>query len=147
MAFADDPERVAQLVAFKAAGLSDNQTGKQMGVAHSTVGRLTRREDIRAAIEETHRRLLEENLDNARANITNIIAGFTKYEEDRDASLVSLALKYSAEILRSIGALPAVAPAVMVTNIYNEQVVLSPVVAQIIQEFSAKLTAPDEIDN
>jgi hypothetical protein len=145
MPIVTDPKKLAMVVAMKAAGVSDFATGKELNVSHTTVGRVRRHDDVKALIEATHRQLLDDNLDAARQNITDIIFRYGAYMEAGDTDNIKLSLKYSSEVLKSIGALPAQAPAVMVANIYNaEAPVMSPVVQAFLDKISADLAGPPD---
>ena len=141
----NDVELQGKVIAMTAAGCSNREVARETGISPQTVGRWVGKPEIRAEIERVHRQLLEGCLDTARANIEHVVARFKEYEAQGNKEFASLSLKYSAEVLRSVGCLPAHAPAVAVQNILSaDQAELSPAVRAVLSELGARLSGLDE---
>ncbi|MBI5524134.1 MAG: helix-turn-helix domain-containing protein [Desulfarculus sp.] len=141
----NDVEVQSRVIAMSAAGCSNREVARETGVSPQTVGRWVNKPDIKAEIERVHRELLKGSLDTARANIEYVVDKFKQYEQEGNKEFAGLSLKYSAEVLRSVGCLPAHAPAVAVQNILSaDRGELSPAVQEVLSQLGRRLAGADD---
>lgn len=127
-------EKEIVIAAHTAAGLSQTEIAQITGVSQSTVSNVTRKDEIRALIEDIRERVISECAEQAKENIREII--YSKDKEDK-----FLKLKYSAKVLESIGALASHTQGVIVNNIYAEsnQYCLSEAAAAAMKHLSGRM--------
>jgi hypothetical protein len=136
----NDPVQVANIAGLLASGQSQTQVAEILGVNRITINRAANKPDIKALIHKTHQQLINNHLTTCSNNISHVIQSYPIYEAARDKDFATLSLKYSAEVLRSVGILPTQAQSILIQNIYNQtNISLAPAVTGILGKLGITL--------
>lgn len=99
------------------AGISQEEVALKLGVNQSTISRFSSKEEIKTAIEEEAKSLLEV-LPDAVGNLKDLVRGM-KDIPISESKARELALKASFRVLETGGILPSHAPAFYIQQIFN----------------------------
>ena len=137
----DPPHIKKEVIKRLAVGESQSSIAKSVGLDQSQVSRFTRREDIRAFIEQEQKRLLEVVPD-AVGNVMSLVKEM-KDIPAKDTKRRELSYKASTDVLKSVGLLPTPLQSQTLVNIYSSQnVFMSPVMEEALKKYGESLKLP-----
>ena len=141
--YRNNSEYKVAVAELTAKGMSQLGIANTLGISQPTVSKIANQDDTKALIDRMQKKLIDSSLEQAVKNIKSVVDKYPTYEEEKDKGFTTLSLKYSAEIAKSVGILPAHAPSFHVQNIYNSATVtLSPLVQSMLNQFTRELVAP-----
>lgn len=142
----DTPHIKKEITKRLAVGESQNSIARDVGLDQSQVSRWSRKEDIRAFIEQEQKKLLEVVPD-AVGNVMFLVREM-KDIPAKDTKRRELSYKASADVLKSVGLLPTPLQSQTLVNIYSSQnVFMSPAMAEALKKYGESLKLPQkEID-
>ena len=108
------------------------------GINDSTVARRLAKHEVQEYIDKIKDDLISRSLPKAAANIDKAIQAYS--DKDSDAQLREHGFKASQRVLESVGILPSHSPQINITG----DVQVTPIIAQIIQQFGQGLILPSD---
>jgi DNA-binding Lrp family transcriptional regulator len=114
----------------RVGGATLMEIAERAGVDESTVSRRLKREDVAEYMEELKLSLIDSSLGKAHDNVRYVVEN---YQRSTDWQIRDHGYKASMELLRAAGTLPSNAP----TLVVNNNTFISPIVNEIIRDYSA----------
>ena len=138
----ETPVRDVKIAKMRAAGVTYEKIGKEVGVGTSRVAVICGREDVKGIIESEQKRLVSlvpTAIDNYKHWIGK--GQITSNKDERE-----VAYKASTKVLESTGILNG-APSTLINVLYNDnKTIISPVIMTLLKEFTGKMSSFDDED-
>ncbi len=134
-------ERDMAIAMMKARGMSYREIGGEVSLGKSRVAAICKRDDVRTVIEQEQKRLVSL----VPSAVDNYKSWIGQGSITRDKDLRDISFKASTKVLESAGLLAGNA-SIMIQNVYNDnKQIISPVIMQLLGEFSKKLSDFDDV--
>lgn len=127
------------LASMRAEGATLQTIANQEGKDISTISRRLNKAEVQEHIQRIKDELVNRSLVKSADNINHAIQSYT--DKDSDAQLRDHGFKASQRVLESVGILPSHAPTINIAG----DVQVTPIIAQIIQQFGRSLASSDDV--
>ena len=135
-------ERDMTIAMLRAKDVSMRKIGAEVGIGKSRVAAICKRDDVRSVIETEQRRLVSL----VPSAVDNYKAWISKGSITNDKDMRDIAFKASTKVLESTGLLTGNA-SIQIQNVYNNNnTVISPVIMNLLGEFSKSLNSFDDVN-
>lgn len=142
----DAPHIKGQIIARVISGESHSAIARDLGVAHTTVGRYLQKEDVQELINQESLRLLEVVSD-AVENLKDLVRGMSALDE-KDHKGRELAFKASQRVLEATGILSSVHAPAFVSMTRDNQAEVPPDLRELLDRYARICQGiPDPVPN
>ena len=139
----DNPHIKQQVVKRLAVGECSASIAKDVGLHRSQIYRFTKREDVKALIEQEQLKLLEVVPD-AVENVKELVRGMKKIPKS-DIRGRELAYKATHDTLKSVGIMPTPVQSQVITSFYQQtNIMANPLVEELLEKHLERLAKGPE---
>jgi DNA-binding transcriptional regulator LsrR (DeoR family) len=143
LSLADKPELATKIAFMRAAGATQDTIAHAVGCDRSVISRTLATPALKERIEIAHQALSNACLDSCVDTYAYLTQNYRNLEGDEKQH----SFKATTAVLESLGILASRTPSQLVVNILNaNQVVLSPLVQQVVSQVTGCLAAPPDDD-
>lgn len=131
----DTTVRDAKIAKLLAKGKTYREVGQEVGLGKSTIAVISKRDDVKAQIEQEQKRLV--------SLVPTAVNNYKRWIEQgqvtNDKDTRDIAFKASTKVLESTGILNGT-PSTLVNILYNDnKTIISPVIMDLLKDFSGRL--------